>query len=194
VRLPVRWRVTATGKRELPRALEHLPRSERDWLGQHAGATLESGLLRFHNENSYTLVINDVRARYGDGFRPFCFDWMGRQLALTTAGDTAVLDIGWNDVLVADVSLAEFFGAVLEEEGEDLVRADLWDEWRLEDAVALEFDECVGYKVPIFLGGADATANLERTNLGVYWGITSQLAIGVAGLPDGTSVGRVEIE
>lgn len=36
------------------------------------------------------------------------------------------------------------------------------------------FDQCAGYRVPLFLGGDDAVANLEQSDIGVYWSLMGQ--------------------
>ena len=40
---------------------------------------------------------------------------------------------------------------------------------------------CVGYKVPLFLGGADDIGDLELADLDVYWTITGQLRTAAIG-------------
>lgn len=39
----------------------------------------------------------------------------------------------------------------------------------------VNFDECVGYKIPLFLGGDDHIGNLQSTDLDVYWTLTGRL-------------------
>ncbi|CAE6797130.1 hypothetical protein R75461_05007 [Paraburkholderia nemoris] len=48
--------------------------------------------------------------------------------------------------------------------------------------------QCVGYKRPLFLGGADELHNLELTDLDVYWTLSSQMIAQLSGVPTGTSV------
>jgi hypothetical protein len=51
--------------------------------------------------------------------------------------------------------------------------------------------ECVGYRKPLFLGGADNLTNVEMLDLDVYWTLTAQLIAKTRGLPAGTKI-RVE--
>ena len=37
------------------------------------------------------------------------------------------------------------------------------------------YKNCVGYKVPLFLGGKDAISNYEETDMEVYWSISAQI-------------------
>jgi hypothetical protein len=48
--------------------------------------------------------------------------------------------------------------------------------------------QCVGYKIPLFLGGEDGPDNFEISDLDVYWHITAQLIEKTKGLPIGTPV------
>ncbi len=61
------------------------------------------------------------------------------------------------------------------------------------DRVPLDLRACVGYKVPLFLGGPDEVDNLEVIDLGVYWSVCGQLRQGTKKLPPGASVREVSI-
>jgi hypothetical protein len=52
----------------------------------------------------------------------------------------------------------------------------------------LAVDRCVGYRVPLFLGGGDVVGNLEVIDVGVYWAICGQLRRGTVNLLPGTSI------
>ncbi len=39
----------------------------------------------------------------------------------------------------------------------------------------ITFKECIGYKVPLFLGGKDNMENYDRIDLEVYWQMQNQL-------------------
>lgn len=47
--------------------------------------------------------------------------------------------------------------------------------WRELVPEVFEHGECAGYKVPLFLGGADEVSNVEKVDATVYWSITQQL-------------------
>ena len=55
----------------------------------------------------------------------------------------------------------------------------------------LQWDQYVGYKVSLFLGGPDVVENLERGDLAVYWLVCGQLHRGALRLPPGTSINEV---
>ncbi len=51
-------------------------------------------------------------------------------------------------------------------------------------------DECVGYQTPLFLGGVDATTNLEICDVDVYWTLSAQILAQVGGLPVGAPISK----
>ena len=56
------------------------------------------------------------------------------------------------------------------------------------------YNECLGYKVPLFLGGKDSIENYELSDIEVYWGIVSQLFKKVQDLPDGTNIKSIKFD
>lgn len=73
-----------------------------------------------------------------------------------------------------DAALASgFFGAWAKDQGA---------------ALPLAHGDCVGYQVPLFLGGHDTVDNLEIIDLDVYWTTCGQLRRGTLQLPEGTSI------
>ncbi|WP_284978680.1 T6SS immunity protein Tdi1 domain-containing protein [Arthrobacter sp. fls2-241-R2A-200] len=68
-----------------------------------------------------------------------------------------------------------------------------FNKWRLENPADLAFDECVGYKVPLFLGGDDELHNLELSDMEVYWSLMGQLRLATQHLEPGTHINAVEI-
>jgi hypothetical protein len=58
----------------------------------------------------------------------------------------------------------------------------------------LGVQECVGYRVPLFLGGADDVSNLEPSVLAVYWSLCGQLRTRTVELPPGTPIHGVRID
>ena len=63
-----------------------------------------------------------------------------------------------------------------------------------ETALPLRHDQCVGYKVPLILGGRDEVDNLEVTDMEVYWSLSAQMSSQVAEAPTGTPIRGVSIE
>lgn len=68
-----------------------------------------------------------------------------------------------------------------------------YKEWLATGGTPPRYDQCVGYRVPLFVGGADGIANLEMADFDVYWTITAQLLAKVRELPSGTRINDVTI-
>ena len=105
-------------------------------------------------------------------------DWLGRVLAVRVDKPHSVLlfDAGVGDVQDSQMQLADLHNDALSLE----VFADkFYEEWLAAGGTTLKYSECAGYKIPLFLGGADAVSNLEISDLSVYWHITCQLLAGV---------------
>jgi type VI secretion system (T6SS) immunity protein Tdi1 len=71
--------------------------------------------------------------------------------------------------------------------------SDFFDEWSQAnpEQLSIRSDTCVGYRVPLFLGGSDMIENLEIVDKDVYWSIYGQLRRGSAGLPPNTSIAEI---
>jgi hypothetical protein len=65
-----------------------------------------------------------------------------------------------------------------------------WGEWSKlhPDTVPLPTDKCVGYELPLLVGGPDNLDNMEVSDWEVYWTVVGRLKLRTAGLPDGTPV------
>jgi len=60
--------------------------------------------------------------------------------------------------------------------------------------VPLHRGQCVGYRIPLFLGGQDVIANFELADIEIYWSLCAQLLRQTQPLPPGTSISDVSLE
>jgi hypothetical protein len=163
------------------------PRSE---VGDLAGTTLANGLYRLHTAASATAADQLVRAAYPDfEGRIACFgvDWLGRQFSLDptrgTESDPEVLlfDVGAGEALEIPVAFSRFHDEELVEYTDAALASEFFAQWLKVHTEPLAFDQCAGYRVPLFLGGADELANLEVIDIDVYWTLTGQLRVAALG-------------
>jgi hypothetical protein len=105
-----------------------------------------------------------------------------------------MLEVGVGGAMEIPASVVDFHNIELVEYADDALAVPLWKQWREINPTELAFTECVGYKVPLFLGGADALANLEVLDLSVYVEICGQLRNKTRTLPPGQSIRRVAID
>ena len=117
----------------------------------------------------------------------FGFDWLGRQFSLDahrgTADDPEVLlfDVGAGEALEIPVGFSSFHDEELVDYSDAALAIDFFQQWLEGNPAPIPFGSCVGYRVPLFTGGADTLDNLERTDIDVYWSLTGQLRCAVMG-------------
>jgi type VI secretion system (T6SS) immunity protein Tdi1 len=170
---------------------------------EFAGRIFENGLYRFHDAVSGPVAEALVAGAFPDFASracPFGFDWLGRQFAM----DSTRIDGGEALVLMMEPGTGEAlevpltFAAFHEELGalrEPALAAGFFAEWSTANPtlVPVKLAECVGYRVPLFLGGSDDIDNLELIDLAVYWTVCGQLRLGTLQMPAGTSIRAVSI-
>ena len=66
-------------------------------------------------------------------------------------------------------------------------------EWSTTDPAPLRFDECVGFRIPLMLGGEDVLEDWERCSMEVYWSLCIQIAEQVKDLEPGTPINAVRL-
>jgi hypothetical protein len=164
-----------------------------------AGCTLDQGFYRFHTPVSG--AHSDIAcSKLIDGFRGkyhcFAVDWLGREVAVEileepSLGKVVVVDPGGGEYLDPSSRLSQWHGMVAGED--DVLAYSFYQEWRQQNPsfTALRFDQAVGYKVPLFLGGDDTVANLEVIDRAVYFDICTQMSNEASKLPIGTSINYI---
>lgn len=166
------------------------PGGVRTAVADLAGVTLGQGLYRFHTEASAAAADALVATAYPDfSGRIACFgmDWLGRQFSLDhtrgTPTDPEVLlyDVGAGEALEIPTPFSQFHDIELTEYTDPALASAFFEQWRRAHPEPIQFDQCVGYNVPLFLGGADELRNLSVTDLDVYWTLTGQLRVSVLG-------------
>jgi hypothetical protein len=166
-----------------------------------AGCSFENGIYRLHNARTGPRA----KALVAEGFPlfatracPFGYDWLGRQFTVDSGrhegGEPLVLlfEPGTGEVLEIPYSFAAFHEQ-LDELREPALAGSFFASWTEANpgSLPLAATQCVGYKVPLFLGGEDALENLEIIDLEVYWSVSAQLREGTRVLPPGTSIREV---
>lgn len=168
-----------------------------DLARQVAGLPLCDGLLRLVGAREGRLATEFIREGFPEFAAravPFAVDWIGRVAAVDKARPPGLLLIepGSADAFEIDESFADFFNVDVVDDPDTFLAADLFRDWQASSGVVPGAGECVGFKVPLFLGGAGAAVNLELTDLEVYWGLAAQLRTRTRGLPPGTPIRGVE--
>ena len=164
-----------------------------------AGVTFDEGLYRIFDAVAAAKATDLARAVYPGGAErlyPFAMDWLGRMFALDAdrvvdqEPHIMLLEIGTGHALEVPYSLVAFHDELLADDPEPAVAAAAWGAWseRHPDTVPLPATKCVGYELPLFVGGQDSLDNMEVSDWEVYWVVVGQLKLRTAGLPEGTPI------
>ena len=105
-----------------------------------------------------------------------------------------LVEPGTGEVLEIPLSLGPFHEQ-LDDLREAALAAGFFEQWSVANPISVPLREtdCVGYQVPLFLGGKDIVANLEVIDIEVYWTLCGQLRQGTRALPLHTSIREVSI-
>lgn len=166
-----------------------------------SGATLDSGFYRFHTPESArtgTQACSRLITGFEGRYYSFAFDWLGREVAVDIRprpedGYVIVVDPGAGEYLKTGCRLSDWHDAVASDE--DPLAGTFYSEWRSQDTERgpLRFDQAVGYKIPLFLGGRDEVGNLEVVPRGLYFELCTQLAHGTRHMSPGETIDQVII-
>jgi Domain of unknown function (DUF1851) len=175
-----------------------------DFSQRFAGRSFELGLYRFHDSESGPRgadLLRNAFPEFANRACPFGYDWLGRQFALDAdrreEGEPLVLllEPGTGEALEIPLPFRAFHDQ-LGELREPALAAPFFAEWSEKNptSMPLKRDVCVGYRVPLFLGGTDTVENLEVADLDVYWSLTADLLASTRDQPPGTKITGVSIE
>jgi Domain of unknown function (DUF1851) len=169
--------------------------------GRFAGCSFQNGLYRLHDERTAPrgeAWIAESFPLYANRACPFGYDWLGRQFVADSRRREGaeplvlLLEPGTGEALEIPFSFAQFHDR-LDDLREPALANSFFTSWAGANPGLLPLGamQCVGYKVPLFLGGKDTVENLEVVDLEVYWSLSGQLRLGTRTLPPGTSIGDV---
>jgi hypothetical protein len=161
------------------------------------------GAYRLHHPSDverFTRLAGAAFPTFADRIECFGMDWLGRQFATDRGriegGEPLVLMLepGTGEALEIPVGVAAFHTQELIDEADAVAAVSFFANWISAGGARPGYDQCVGYKVPLFLGGADEVANLELTDLDVYWTLAAQLLSKARDLPDGAVIDRIVLD
>ena len=171
-------------------------------FAQLGGCTFERGLYRVHSEASAAAASKVVAEAFPE-FRArlwcFGFDWLGRQFALDRSRGAAadwevlMLEPGTGQALEIP-AFSRFHDEELVDYTEEVLAVSSFSDWISAHSSAVGFDQCVGYRTPLFLGGQDTLGNLEVSDIDVYWTILGQLRLKAMNLSAGISITEIRTE
>jgi hypothetical protein len=180
-----------------------------EFLRLVACTSLTGGLLRFLiPDDSLPLSLTSWNSpngwsrswtRYEKRLFVFAYDWLGRQIAfdrkrvISDELMVAMLEPGTGELLEVPANFVQFIEEELIQHDDAALASSFYREWRSSGGQVPKPHQCVGYRIPMFLGGADAVDNLEIIDLDVYVTITGQLFEGTLSLLPGQKISEISI-
>lgn len=130
-----------------------------------------------------------------------CFgaDWLGRQFALDSTRvvgreqQVLLIEPGTGEMLQIPADYSSFHTDELVHEADTAAAYGFFQKWRSAGGLVPAYNQCIGYRRPLFLGGEDDVSNLELCDFDLYWDISAQLLEQVRGLPQGTPITGISI-
>lgn len=163
------------------------------------GFTFNNGLYRIHSFRSsirWSSIITAYFNNHLNAIYPFGFDWMGRQFCLgVTKKILFMFDPSTGEFFELDQSIVLLHEEDFANDPDGMLAANLFNEaLSFCKLKSIDYDECMGYKTPLFLGGTDNIENLQKQDLEVYWHIETELYKKIKDLPEGTKINSIKIE
>ncbi len=126
----------------------------------------------------WSLIVAEYFSKYQLKVYPFGFDWMGRQFCISVNNSNLLFMLypgtGVESELHQD--LAQLHNDDFVNDKDDMLASKLFNNALKKcNLKTINYTECIGYKVPLFLGGNDDLDNYEKVNLEVYWHVQNKL-------------------
>ena len=180
--------------------LKDVPSDVFNIMKGYGGMTFNGGLYRIHTYTSsvhWSIQVADYFSKYKNKILPFGFDWMGRQFCVHVNDHNMVimLDPATGEDFEMRQDILSFHEEDLAMDVDNMLAYELFknilSHYKISD---IRFSECLGYRIPLFLGGIDNIDNYEKSDLEVYWHIHSQIFNKIRIIPSGTPINSIKIE
>lgn len=168
-------------------------------VSELGGKTFNYGIYRVLTPSrieTMSKIISDAFPNYKNKIVCFGVDWLGRCFAIEKENSSQALlfDVGVGEVIIIPTDIVKFHNYKLINHASDALASEFYEQWREINKKPIKLSQCVGLKIPLFLGGSDTIDNLEIIDLEVYIEICGQLMNKVLSLPEGTTIKEIIIK
>lgn len=109
----------------------------------------------------------------------FGYDWQGNCYGVKKAKDEVLLfEVGTCEILSLSCNTLNFMDDISNGICREYLAKSFFDEWNEKmnpEHLTLQYGKCIGYKIPLFMGGKDDVSNLEYSDLEVYWCVLTEI-------------------
>jgi hypothetical protein len=169
-------------------------------IDELGGKTFNAGVYRVYRWADIEIATKRVCSMFpaltGSIF-VFAADWLGQQFAINAKqivnGVPTVVfyNFGIPDCSYTDTDIYTFHTHEMVDCPNDAVAEGYFKSWQEFAPAPISPGQCVGYKIPLFLGGKDVLENLNLSDMDVYLSVCRDLYYAVRNLPEGTPVDDV---
>jgi hypothetical protein len=178
--------------------IKEIPFKYSELLLDLGGYSFNKGLYTIHTFES-SLKWADLLSKYFPGYKneilPFAFDWCGRQFCVARKGYEGIYVFDPSDLqdLFSDENLLDFHNITLVDDSGILINNYFQEALEVLNLNGLNSNQCVCYKLPLFLNGKDDSSNYEIIDTEVYWETQHQIFNQIKDLPEGTRISNIAI-
>lgn len=170
-----------------------------NFIDQLGGRSFGDGLIRSFNweeKMKWEQIVRECIPTDNCDYELFSFAWDGACFGVEAAGEKSTIllfDIGDLKCKPVPMTLTDFLNVEIPGDCDGYLAANSYQKW-LKTHPAPKRSECVGHKIPLFLGGRDDFDNMEIIDMQVQWEMTAQIWQAVRDLPPGTPIGSIRFE
>jgi len=129
-----------------------------------------------------TKLIEAVFPTAAGSVTAFAADWMGRVFATDTSildprrmATVTCFDFAEPSSFATDASFVDFHDSTAVDMKSELFNLMQFQGWAASNPLPSDGSSCVGYRIPLFLGGTDSQDNMELGDRSVYIHLLAQL-------------------
>lgn len=172
------------------------------FMAQYSGVSFNDGLYRIHAVDQLrriTAMCIEAFPAYENRIICYSSNWMGHLFAIDPSdnngkGSIVLFDSDGAGDFDIPFTFAEFQDKILFDDREELLQESLYEKWKKSGGESPTNEQCVGFEVPLMIGGEIELSNMQLSNMAAYWSINTQIYAQVKDLPPGTALGEFTIE
>lgn len=156
--------------------------SYQSFLTAFSGMQFGNGLFTVFREEDIDAWQENVKDAFQipkEKVALFGYDWLGNCYGIAkdekNEDNVILFEIGTGEILLTEGCFEDNINNEIPYNVEACLAGQFYKKWLDNGGFPSKYGRCIGYKVPLFLGGKDDITNLEDSDMDVYWSILSQI-------------------
>ena len=179
--------------------IKDIPFKYKELLFDLGGKSFDCGLYSIHtfqDSLKWTEILSQYFNKDANSFLSFAHDWMGIHYCVSRNTNEFIylFDPATFEVFYMDKNLFDFHNNILCDSKIRNLAADFFEAaLNYLDFKSVDYQKCLGFETPLFLGGKEDITNYKIYDLDFYWDIEYQLHAQIKNLEDGNDIKNVYI-